>query len=314
MKIGIDVMGGDFAPDAVIEGAVDVLGHLPSGDRVVLLGDGPKIREKLTLMHADPDLFDIVPTTEVIEMSDHPAKAFSQKRDSSIAVGYNMLKSGFIGGFASAGNTGAMLVGASYTVNVIPGVFRPALAALIPNINGSSSVMLDVGINPDSKPDVLLQYGLLGTVYAKYVLGIDNPSVGLLNIGTEETKGSAAVKSAFEMLRESSEIRFKGNIEGHHLFTDEMTDVIVCDGFVGNVVLKMAEKFYVVLKSKGISDDFFDRLNFEVVGGTPVLGINENVVVGHGISNRKAIMNMLLQTRDVVHADLAGKIKEALGA
>ncbi len=307
-------MGGDFAPDAILEGAVDALGQLPSGDRVVLLGDGQKIREKLALMHADPDMFDIVPTTEVIEMSDHPAKAFSQKRDSSIAVGYNMLKSGLIDGFASAGNTGAMLVGASYTVNVIPGVFRPALAALIPNINGSSSVMLDVGINPDSKPDVLLQYGLLGTVYAKYVLGIDNPSVGLLNIGIEETKGSAAVKSAFEMLRESSEISFKGNIEGHHLFTDEMTDVIVCDGFVGNVVLKMAEKFYVVLKSKGISDDFFDRMNFEVVGGTPVLGINENVVVGHGISNRKAIMNMLLQTCDVVHADLAGKIKEALGA
>ena len=307
-------MGGDFAPDAVLEGAVDALGQLPAGDRIVLLGDGPVIREKLALLKSDPDRFDIVPTTEVIEMSDHPAKAFSQKRDSSIAVGYKMLKGGLIDGFASAGNTGAILVGASYTVNVIPGVFRPALAALIPNINGSSSVILDVGINPDSKPDVLLQYGLLGTVYAKHVLGIDNPSVGLLNIGAEETKGSAAVKSAFELLRESSEISFRGNIEGHDLFTEEMTDVIVCDGFVGNVVLKMAEKFYVVLKSKGIRDAFFDRLNFEVYGGTPVLGINENVVVGHGISNRKAIMNMLLQTRDVVHADLAGKIKEALGA
>lgn len=314
MKIGLDVMGGDFAPDAVLEGAVDALGQLPAGDRIVLLGDGPVIREKLALLKSDPDRFDIVPTTEVIEMSDHPAKAFSQKRDSSIAVGYNMLKGGLIDGFASAGNTGAILVGASYTVNVIPGVFRPALAALIPNINGSSSVILDVGINPDSKPDVLLQYGLLGTVYAKHVLGIDNPSVGLLNIGAEDTKGSAAVKSAFELLRESSEISFRGNIEGHDLFTEEMTDVIVCDGFVGNVVLKMAEKFYVVLKSKGIRDAFFDRLNFEVYGGTPVLGINENVVVGHGISNRKAIMNMLLQTRDVVHADLARKIKEALGA
>jgi glycerol-3-phosphate acyltransferase PlsX len=314
MKIGLDVMGGDFAPDATIEGAVDALGQLPKGDQIVLVGDGPVIREKLAQLHADPDRFDIVPTTEVIEMSDHPAKAFSQKRDSSIAVGYNMLKSGLIDGFASAGNTGAMLVGASYTVNVIPGVFRPALAALIPNINGGSSVILDVGINPDSKPDVLLQYGLLGTVYAKYVLGIDTPSVGLLNIGAEETKGSAAVKSAFELLRESSDISFRGNIEGHDLFTEDMTDVIVCDGFVGNVVLKMAEKFYVVLKSKGINDAFFDRLNFEVVGGTPVLGINENVVVGHGISNRKAIMNMLLQTSDVVHADLAGKIREALGA
>ncbi|MRR19900.1 phosphate acyltransferase PlsX [bacterium] len=313
MRIGLDAMGGDFAPDAAIEGAVDALGKLPSEDRVVLIGDNGRIREKLASMKVEPSLFDIIPTTQVIEMSDHPAKAFSQKKDSSIAVGFGMLKSGLIDGFASAGNTGAMLVGASYTVNVIPGVFRPALVALIPNVNGQSSIILDVGINPDSKPDVLLQYGMLGSVYAKHVLGVQDPVVGLLNIGEEESKGSAAVKAAYELLRESSEVNFRGNIEGHHLFTDEMTDVIVCDGFVGNVVLKMAEKFYAVAKSKGISDSFFDRLNFEVVGGTPVVGINENVVVGHGISNRTAIMNMILQTSDVVHADLARKIKEAIG-
>ena len=307
-------MGGDFAPDAAIEGAVDALGKLPPGVRLVLIGDNARIREKLASLNVESSLFDIVPTSQVIEMSDHPAKAFSQKRDSSIAVGYGMLKSGMIDGFASAGNTGAMLVGASYSVNVIPGVFRPALVALIPNVNGKSSIILDVGINPDSKPDVLLQYGMLGTVYARYVLGIKEPTVGLLNIGEEESKGSAAVKAAYELLRESSDLLFKGNIEGHHLFTDEMTDVIVCDGFVGNVVLKMAEKFYAVARSKGIKDSFFDRLNFEVVGGTPVLGINENVVVGHGISNRTAIMNMILQTSDVVHADLARKIKEAIGA
>lgn len=306
-------MGGDFAPDATIEGAVDALGKLPSGDRLVLIGDNGRIREKLASMNVEPSLFDIVPATQVIEMSDHPAKAFSQKKDSSIAVGFGMLKSGLIDGFASAGNTGAMLVGASYTVNVIPGVFRPALVALIPNLNGRSSVILDVGINPDSKPDVLLQYGVLGTVYARYVLGIKEPTVGLLNIGEEETKGTSAVKAAYELLRESSDVIFNGNVEGHHLFTDEMTDVIVCDGFVGNVVLKMAEKFYAVARSRGINDSFFDRLNFEVVGGTPVVGINENVVVGHGISNRTAIMNMMLQTSDVVHADLARKIKEAIG-
>jgi glycerol-3-phosphate acyltransferase PlsX len=314
MKIGLDAMGGDYAPDAAVEGAVDALGKLPHGDRLVLIGDNGRIREKLASLNVEPSLFDIVPTTQVIEMSDHPAKAFSQKKDSSIAVGFGMLKSGMIDGFASAGNTGAMLVGASYTVNVIPGVFRPALVALIPNVNGKSSIILDVGINPDSKPDVLLQYGMLGTVYARYVLGIKEPSVGLLNIGEEESKGSAAVKAAHELLRESTDLHFRGNIEGHHLFTDEMTDVIVCDGFVGNVVLKMAEKFYAVAISKGIKDSFFDRLNFEVVGGTPVVGINENVVVGHGISNRTAIMNMILQTRDVVHADLARKIKEAIGA
>jgi len=307
-------MGGDFAPDAAVEGAVDALGRLPQGDRLVLIGDNLRIREKLASLNVEPSLFDIVTASQVIEMSDHPAKAFSQKRDSSIAVGFGMLKSGMINGFASAGNTGAMLVGASYTVNVIPGVFRPALVALIPNVNGKSSIILDVGINPDSKPDVLLQYGMLGTVYARYVLGIKEPSVGLLNIGEEESKGSAAVKAAYELLRESSDLLFRGNIEGHHLFTDEMTDVIVCDGFVGNVVLKMAEKFYAVARLKGIKDSFFDRLNFEVVGGTPVVGINENVVVGHGISNRTAIMNMILQTSDVVHADLARKIKEAIGA
>jgi phosphate acyltransferase len=314
MKIGLDAMGGDYAPDAIIEGAVDALSQLPAGDRVVLIGDNRLIREKLASMEAEPSLFEIVPTSQVIEMSDHPAKAFSQKRDSSIAVGFGMLKSGLIDGFASAGNTGAMMVGASYTVNVIPGVFRPALTAFIPDVSGRRSVILDVGINPDAKPDVLLQYGILGSVYAKYVLGIENPSVGLLNIGVEESKGSVAVKAAYELLRESSDVNFSGNIEGHDLFSGEMTDVIVCDGFVGNIVLKMAEKFYLIAKSKGIKDTFFDRLNFEVVGGTPVVGINANVVVGHGISNRKAITSMVLQTRDVVHADLARKIKEAVGA
>jgi len=307
-------MGGDFAPDAVIEGAVDALCHLPEGDRLVLIGDKKVIIEKLASMVVDASLFDIVPSTEVIEMADHPARAFSQKKDSSISVGFGLLKNGMINGFASAGNTGAMLVGASYTVNVIPGVFRPALVALIPNIDGRSSVMLDVGINPDSKPDVLLQYALLGSVYARCVLGIENPRVGLLNIGEEESKGSAAVKAAYELLRESRDVNFAGNIEGHTLFSPEMTDVIVCDGFVGNVVLKMAERFYGIALSRGIKDPFFDRLNFEVVGGTPVVGINENVVVGHGISNRKAIMNMIIQTKEVVHAELAGKIKEAVGS
>jgi phosphate acyltransferase len=312
MRIGLDVMGGDYAPDAVIEGATDALHQLPAGDRLVLIGDNDAIKSKLFSLGVDQSLFDIVPTSQVIGMADHPAKAYSQKRDSSIAVGYNMLKSGDIDGFASAGNTGAMLVGASYTVNVIPGVFRPALAALLPCTDGRSAVLLDVGINPDCKPDVLLQYAILGTVYAKNVLGIDNPTVGLLNIGEEESKGSAAVKAAHELLKECSDVNFVGNIEGHGLFTPEMTDVVVCDGFVGNVIIKMAEKFHTVSKIQGIDDPFFNRLNFENVGGTPVIGINENVVIGHGISRRKAIMNMILQTRAVVNADLARKIKEAI--
>jgi phosphate acyltransferase len=312
MKIGLDVMGGDFAPDAVIEGAVDSLAHLAKDEILVLLGKEALILSQLSKMSVEPSLFEIVNTTEVIEMADHPAKAFSQKKNSSIAVGYGMLKSGLINGFCSAGNTGAMLVGASYTVNVIPGVFRPALATLIPCVTGRSSVILDVGLNPDCKPDVLLQYGILGSIFAHDVLEIPNPTVGLLNIGEEETKGTSAVKTAFELMREHPGLNFSGNIEGNLLFTEKMPDVIVCDGFVGNIVLKQTEAFHAVCKLKNISDPFFDQLDFENIGGTPVVGINANVVIGHGISKRKAIMNMILQTRAVVHADLAQRIKEAI--
>jgi glycerol-3-phosphate acyltransferase PlsX len=312
MNIGIDVMGGDYAPYAIIEGAVDSLKHLSPDDALVLLGDESSIRRKLDEMKISSSFFRIIPTTEVIEMGDHPAKAFSQKKDSSIAVGFRMLQNGSLDGFCSAGNTGAMLVGASYTVNVIPGVFRPALATILPCIDGRDSVILDVGLNPDSKPDVLLQYGILGSIYANFVLGIKDPTVGLLNIGEEETKGTSAVKAAYELMKEHPGLNFKGNVEGHALFHEDITDVVVCDGFVGNIVLKQAESIYSISKKLNISHPFFDRLNFENIGGTPIVGINANVVIGHGISERKAIMNMVLQTRAVVRANLAQKIIEAI--
>jgi phosphate acyltransferase len=312
MKIGLDVMGGDFAPESVIEGAIDSLKQLSNDEKLVLIGDEAGILSKLNELATEPSLFDIVHTTQVIEMADHPAKSFSQKKNSSIAVGYGMLKSGLIDGFCSAGNTGAMLVGASYTVNVIPGVYRPALITLLPSVEGRSSVILDVGLNPDCKPDVLLQYATLGSIYARYVLGIDNPSVSLLNIGEEESKGTPAIRSAYELMKEHPGLNFAGNIEGNALFTGKMTDVIVCDGFVGNVVIKQAEAFHEIYKSRKLSDSFFDSLDFENIGGTPVVGINANVVIGHGISKRKAIMNMILQTRDVVLANLAQRIKEAV--
>ncbi len=312
MKIGVDIMGGDFAPDAVIEGAFDCLSHLSIDEKLVLIGDADRIHSKLNELSIEPSSFEIVPTTQVIEMGDHPAKSFSQKKNSSIAVGFGMLKSSLIDGFCSAGNTGAMLVGASYTVNAIPGVLRPALVTIIPCITGRNSVILDVGLNPDCKPEVLLQYGLLGSLYAKYVFGIDHPTVGLLNIGEEESKGTPAVKAAYEMMKEDPSINFVGNIEGNSLFLESMSDVIVCDGFVGNVVLKEAEAFHSLYKARNLKDEFFDNLDFETIGGTPIVGVNANVVIGHGISKRKAIMNMILQTRDVVKADLAQKIKEAI--
>jgi glycerol-3-phosphate acyltransferase PlsX len=312
MRIGLDVMGGDFAPESIIEGAVDSLQHLSVTEKLVLIGDEPSVLRKLKEMQIDLSLFDVVHTSQVIEMADHPAKAFSQKKDSSIAVGYEMLKNGDLDGFCSAGNTGAMLVGASYTVNVIPGVLRPALATVLPCIDNRSFVLLDVGLNPDCKSDVLLQYGILGSIYAKCVLGKDNPTVGLLNIGEEETKGTPTVKAAFELMKEHPEINFVGNIEGNALFRETMTDVVVCDGFVGNIILKMGEAFHHIYKIKNLKDPYFDSLDWENFGGTPIVGINANVVIGHGISKRKAIMNMILQTREVVHANLAQKIKEAI--
>jgi len=312
MKIGIDVMGGDYAPDAIIEGSVDSLDQFSGNEDLVLLGDRSTIMGKLAELNVNPSLFKIVHTSQVIEMGDHPAKAFSQKKDSSIAVGYQMLKNGTLDGFCSAGNTGAMLVGASYTVNVIPGVLRPALATILPRIDGHSAVILDVGLNPDCKPDILLQYGILGSLFAKSVLKIENPRVGLLNIGEEKTKGTAAVKAAYELMKEHPGLNFAGNIEGNALFNDNMTDVVVCDGFVGNVVLKQAEALYSLLKRRNISDSFIDRFNYENIGGTPIIGINANVVIGHGISKRKAIMNMIIQTKNVVRANLAQKIVEAI--
>jgi glycerol-3-phosphate acyltransferase PlsX len=312
MKIGLDVMGGDYAPDAIIEGAVDSLQHLSAVDDLVLIGDENSIKKKLKELDCEPSRFIIVHTTQVIEMGDVPAKAYSQKPDSSIAVGYRMLKEKQIDGFCSAGNTGAMLVGASYTVNVIPGVLRPALATIVPSLNTRNSVILDVGLSPDCKPDVLLQYGILGSLFAKYVLEINNPTVRLLNIGEEESKGTAAVKAAYEMMKEHPGLNFEGNIEANSLFSETMADVIVCDGFVGNVVLKQTEAFHHIYKTRNLKDSFFDRLDFESIGGTPVVGINANVVIGHGISKRKAIMNMILQTWAVVHVNLAQKIKDAI--
>jgi len=305
-------MGGDFAPNAIIEGAVDVLQFLQSDDVLVLIGDKDAIHGKLAEMNVEPSLFEIVHTTQVIEMGDHPARSFSQKRDSSIAVGYGMLKNNALDGFCSAGNTGAMLVGALYTVNVVPGVLRPALAVVLPRVNFRESVILDVGLNPDCKPDVLFQYGILGTIFAKYVLKEENPTVGLLNIGEEESKGTSAVKAAYELLKGYPELNFIGNFEANIMFREAMPDVVVCDGFAGNVMLKLGESFHHIYKQRGLKDGYFDKLNFENIGGTPIVGINANVVVGHGISKRQAIKSMILRTKEVASANLAQKIREGI--
>ena len=311
MRIGVDAMGGDFAPEAAVKGAILANRELEPNQRIVLFGDQERIQNIISQNSGSLNDFDIVHCTEVIGMGENPAKTFAKKADSSITVGFKWLAQNKIDGFASAGNTGAMLVGTMYTVKSVPGIIRPAIASYIPVSENKFNLLLDVGINPDCRPDVLYQYGILGSLYAKLIFNIDNPRVGLLNIGEEEEKGNLVTKNTFELMKDSNDYTFVGNVEGNMLFNDEKADVVVCDGFVGNVILKEAEAFYHILKKRKISDPFFERFNFENYGGTPVLGVNAPVIIGHGVSNDKAIMNMILQTRTVISTNLCNKIKEA---
>ena len=304
-------MGGDFAPEAAVQGAVLALEAIGPDSRIVLFGDEAKIKAVLEAEGCSAERFDIVATTEVIEMGDHPAKAFQAKADSSITVGFGYLAKGAIDGFASAGSTGAMMVGSMYAVKPIEGVIRPAISSIVPTIAGRPALLLDVGLNVDCKPEVLAQYGLIGSIYAEAVLGIGKPRVAVLNIGEEETKGNAQTKATYELLKEDGRINFVGNVEGSYIFTGQVADVIVCDGFVGNTVLKMAEGLYHINKKLGGGNAFWDAMNYENVGGTPVLGVNAPVIIGHGISSARAIKSMILSTEQCIKADLTVKLQHA---
>ncbi len=304
-------MGGDFAPEAAVQGAVLALEAIGPDSRIVLFGDEAKIKAVLEAEGCSAERFDIVATTEVIEMGDHPAKAFQAKADSSITVGFGYLAKGAIDGFASAGSTGAMMVGSMYAVKPIEGVIRPAISSIVLTIAGRPALLLDVGLNVDCKPEVLAQYGLIGSIYAEAVLGIGKPRVAVLNIGEEETKGNAQTKATYELLKEDGRINFVGNVEGSYIFTGQVADVIVCDGFVGNTVLKMAEGLYRINKKLGGGNAFWDAMNYENVGGTPVLGVNAPVIIGHGISSARAIKSMILSTEQCIKADLTVKLQHA---
>ncbi len=310
MRIGLDVMGGDFAPQATLEGAILASKELASHIKLVLIGDVSVINNYFKEENIDASLFELFPSSSIIGMGEHPVKTYSRKPDSSIAIGFRLLKENKIDAFASSGNTGAMLVGSLYTLNTIPGIIRPCVTSVLPREDGSVGIILDVGANADCKPDVLYQFGILGSLYAKHVYNIANPKVGLLNIGEEEEKGNVLAQSTHHLMKASNDFQFIGNIEGRDLFGDK-ADVIVCDGFTGNVVLKEAEAFYTLLKRRKISDAYFDKFNYENYGGSPILGINSTVLVGHGISNAKAIKNMILLARDIAEAKLSQKINQA---
>lgn len=309
MKIGLDTMGGDFAPAATVKGALLAKDSFPADASIVLIGDETKIKSELQKNNASENTFEIVHAPDVIEMHEHPTRVLPQKPNSSIAVGFSLLKKGEIQSFASAGNTGAMLVGSIYSVGTIPGVIRPCITSILPKFEGGYNLLLDVGSNADCKPDTLYQFAVLGTIYAESVYGIKSPRVGLLNIGEEDEKGNLLSQAAFGLMKGTTDFNFVGNIEGRDIFRDKC-DVIVCDGFTGNVVLKQAEGMYWLMRKRGIKDDYFDRFNYENYGGTAVLGVNSNVIIGHGISNDIAIKNMLLHSKDVVSAQITSRIKE----
>ncbi|MFD2515871.1 phosphate acyltransferase PlsX [Pontibacter locisalis] len=309
MRIALDAMGGDFAPEAVVKGAILAAQQLEQEDVILLIGKEDIVQSLLNEYGYSGNNIQVVHASQVIEMGEHPTKALSQKTDSSIAVGYGLLKMQKADAFCSAGNTGAMLVGAMFSVKAIEGILRPSIGGLVPKVNGGYGIMLDVGANADCKPEVLEQFGEIGSIYAKYVLEIPNPKVGLMNLGEEEGKGTVVTQAAHQRLKTNSSINFIGNIEGRDLFNDK-ADVIVCDGYTGNIILKMAENIYDILNEKNMHDPFIDKFNYEAVGGSPILGINGNAVIGHGVSSPKAISNMVLQAQKMVASKLSERFRK----
>jgi phosphate acyltransferase len=309
MIIAIDAMGGDFAPKSVIDGAKKALSMISPNDYLVLIGNEALIKEGLGDYSNAPQL-KVIDAPEVIEMGEHPTKALSQKPNSSISIGFKMLKNHEVDVFCSAGNTGAMMVGSMFSVKVIEGIQRPAIVGFAPKINGSKVVILDIGANADCKPEMLEQFAELGTIYAKATLKIEKPRVALMNIGEEEQKGTLVIQAAHQLLKTNKKVNFVGNVEGKDLFLDK-ADVIVCDGFTGNVILKLGESMYEILASQGITNDFLAQANYEETGGSPIIGINENVIIGHGASTPKAIKNMILLAQELVISNVNQKIKQS---
>ena len=309
MNIALDMMGGDYAPLEAVKGISLFLAEGDKNTTLTLIGD-KAIVEALLLAHSIPtDSITVLHAAEVIGMQEHPTKALREKPQSSIAIGFELLASGKTDAFISAGNTGAMMVGSLFSIKAIEGVSRPTIGAYIPRENGKLGLLVDAGINSDCKPENLAQFATLGALYAEHILGYPNPKVGLINLGEEEGKGNLLTQAAYPLLKENKHINFIGNIEGRDVLIDK-ADVMVCEGFTGNVVLKLAESIYDLVQRRGIQDEHFERFNFEVYGGVPVLGVAKPVVIGHGISHALAFKNMILTAERMIAKDLMQKMKD----
>ena len=311
MNIVLDMMGGDLAPLEAVKGVLAYLNEESSTTQLYLIGDKQQVESLLAEHKVPMDRIKLIHADQVIDMHEHPTKALKEKQQSSIAIGFHLLASGKTDAFISAGNTGAMLVGALFSIKALDGVLRPTISTVIPKENGGTGILLDVGLNADCKPEQLNQFAVMGSVYAQLILGIDNPKVGLINVGEEEGKGNLLAQATYPLLKENQHINFIGNIEGRDVLMDK-ADVMVCEGFTGNIILKLAESLYEITHRKEIQHDYFDRFDFEIYGGTPVLGVTKPVIIGHGISQAKAFKNMILVAQKMIEKDVLGKMRQEL--
>ncbi len=309
MKIALDAMGGDFGPPNLVAGAVMALQEYPHINKLYLVGDSAKIGSELKKHECNDSRIDIVHSTQVVEMSDTAWSAVRRKKDSSVSRAVDLVKRGQADAIVSAGHTGAAVAASMIKLRTLPGIDRPGIAAVLPT-EFNVFVLIDAGANIDARPEQLLQYAFMGTVYSRHVLGYKNPTVGLVSLGEEDVKGNEMTKEVFKMLKKSS-LNFAGNIEGRHLFEDPV-EVVVCDGFVGNVILKTCESISVAIfqwlkhelmrtkmRQVGafLARDAFDTIkgktNYEEYGGSPLLGVNGICIIAHGASTPLAVKNAL---------------------
>jgi glycerol-3-phosphate acyltransferase PlsX len=328
VRIAVDAMGGDKGPEVVVTGAIEAARVHPGQFEFFLVGQKDLVEPYIGGFEGTGSKAEVVHASEVIGMSEPPASAFRKKKDSSIGVATRLVKEGRADAVISAGNTGAVVASSLVTLGRLHGISRPAISTLWPNkLNGA--VVLDVGANYECTPKNLVQFAVMGTVYAKYNLGIDNPRVGLLNIGEERSKGNELVRESYQLL-EKQDLNFVGNVEGRDVF-DGAADVVVCDGFVGNVILKFSESIYSFLAHKvkleirkgviaqagaflmkGALEQVQSQLDYAEYGGAPLLGVNGVTIISHGKSSSRAIKNAILAAQRSVVSEINRRIEERL--
>ena len=305
ITVAVDIMGGDNPPSELAKGAVDAANEFASQGLNLILVCTEDAKAQLPKL---PENVSVETANSIVEMTDDPSVVMKEKKDSTLVTAVTLCKEGRADAVVSAGNTGALFTASSLIIRRIKGVRRAALASIIPV--EKPYILLDCGANLDATPEILQLYARMGSIYAEVLLGRENPRVGLLNNGTEPHKGTALYQETYALLSQDENINFVGNCEGKSLPFGSC-DVLVCDGFMGNVLLKLSESLRFIAKARKIDDEFLDNLNYEIKGGTPALGVNDVVIVGHGASTVLALRNMVHQTELSIKAGYAEDIRQA---